>query len=189
MSFKIFAFIVTMNIITGCAQFTPLDGSYLANVDEAQAWDNTLDDPRDGVSSEVPRSEKLLSNELHRLESIQSEEDLDFYQEYQHKLKTVSERIFFLKLSPFDRQDYLASRGFLSAREEVALRGPAQYFKLRKNEVAFGMQKPDVLDSLGKPLRVEVAGNPRHENERWLYQFNGAPKYIYFESGEVQGWE
>jgi hypothetical protein len=66
---------------------------------------------------------------------------------------------------------------------------PAEAFRARNDEVAIGMRKPDVLDSLGKPLRVEIAGNPRHENERWLYRLNGAPKYIYFEAGEVQGWE
>ena len=42
---------------------------------------------------------------------------------------------------------------------------------------------------MGKPMRVEIAGNPRYENERWLYRMNGASKYIYFESGQVQGWE
>ena len=194
-----------MTFVSSCSQFTLLntsdearrDLSYFKSEedfpgsyeDENQAWDSSLNPLKNRLNGQSSRSGKLLTNELKRLESVQSEEDFDFYQEYRDKLKTVSEKIFFLKLSPYDRQDYLASRGFLLAREEMAQREPAQYFKLRKNEVAFGMRKPDVLDSLGKPLRVEVAGNPRHENERWLYQLNGAPKYIYFESGEVQGWE
>ncbi len=51
------------------------------------------------------------------------------------------------------------------------------------------MSKNDIVASLGKPARVEIAGNPSYENERWVYQFNGSSKYIYFESGVVQGWE
>jgi hypothetical protein len=51
------------------------------------------------------------------------------------------------------------------------------------------MKKGQVMASIGRPSKVEVAGNPQDENERWLYHMNGASKYIYFESGEVQGWE
>jgi hypothetical protein len=45
------------------------------------------------------------------------------------------------------------------------------------------------MNTFGRPTRVEVAGNPSYENERWLYSVNGATKYIYFESGRVEGWE
>ena len=62
-------------------------------------------------------------------------------------------------------------------------------FIIRSNDVSLGMNKNDVLESMGRPLQVEIAGNPRNENERWLYDLNGASKYIYFEAGEVQGWE
>jgi hypothetical protein len=51
------------------------------------------------------------------------------------------------------------------------------------------MSKTQVLQSWGEPARVDIAGNPSNENERWLYSMNGASKYIYFEAGEVQGWE
>jgi hypothetical protein len=55
--------------------------------------------------------------------------------------------------------------------------------------VGMGMSKDEVLDQLGRPRKVEVAGNPANENERWGYLANGAMKYIYFESGYVEGWE
>lgn len=55
--------------------------------------------------------------------------------------------------------------------------------------VGMGMSKNEVLDQLGRPSKVEVAGNPANENERWGYLANGAMKYIYFESGYVEGWE
>ena len=51
------------------------------------------------------------------------------------------------------------------------------------------MNKTQVLTTLGQPQRVEIAGNPRFENVRWLYAEQGSPKYIYFESGLVGGWE
>lgn len=55
--------------------------------------------------------------------------------------------------------------------------------------VGMGMTKEEVMDQLGRPTKVEVAGNPENENERWGYLANGAMKYIYFESGYVEGWE
>jgi outer membrane protein assembly factor BamE (lipoprotein component of BamABCDE complex) len=51
------------------------------------------------------------------------------------------------------------------------------------------MSKSDVMNHLGHPTRVEVAGNPSYENERWLYTRNGASNYVYFEAGHVEGWE
>ena len=62
-------------------------------------------------------------------------------------------------------------------------------FGLRKSNAVTGMSKSDVMNNWGEPRRVEIAGNPSFENERWLYSVNGATKYIYFESGRVQGWE
>lgn len=56
-------------------------------------------------------------------------------------------------------------------------------------KVGMGMTKEEVMDQLGRPSKVEVAGNPENENERWGYLANGAMKYIYFESGYVEGWE
>jgi hypothetical protein len=131
---------------------------------------------------------RFLKQELRTLESMQSEESAEFYQEHRHRLASVSERIFFLKLPPHERREYLVNRGFLPApKPGVPTRERAS--AIQKNDVLLGMKKNDVLASLGKPVRVEVAGNPRNENERWLYRLNGNQKFIYFESGEVQGWE
>ncbi len=183
MSYHLFILTGLMSILTGCAQFPVLDEiegkSHLANNHNEE----------DFSDDQVSGSDRFLLSELKRLETSQHLEDLELYRDHRSRFKTVSEKIYFLKLSPFDRRDYLVARGFISEREGGTHRTPAQVFKGLNDEVALGMSKPDVLDSLGKPLRVEIAGNPRHENERWLYRFNGAPKYIYFEAGEVQGWE
>ncbi len=103
-------------------------------------------------------------------------------------MSTTSEKIYFLKLATYERRDYLVTKGIIQEN-----RAPAnvteKMFGVRKQGVALGMKKEDVLSSLGRPMRVEVAGNPHNENERWLYRINGNQKYIYFESGHVEGWE
>jgi hypothetical protein len=128
----------------------------------------------------------LLTKQLNELEQRQSEEDLATYLRYKPDLKTVSEKIYYLKLSSSERRDYLESRGFLSSSTGSSM---ADYFSQRSDVVTLGMSKSDVMGSIGRPNRVEIAGNPNFENERWLYSVNGAKKYIYFESGRVEGWE
>lgn len=134
------------------------------------------------------RGRKLLKQELRRLEGQQHEDDLVFYESYKHHLSTTSERIYFLKLDPFERKEYLFSRGIEShERQNASL--SSDFYDPNSSDIVPGMTKDDVMSSWGKPARVEIAGNPSYENERWLYKTNGATKYIYFESGRVDGWE
>jgi len=156
------------------------------------------------------RSARALKSELKELEYIQPEEDLEFYDAHKHKFRSASEKIFFLNLPVEERRDYLVDRGFLpqnvSVRKTDFINNKSggspdsinqssfeprihSSFYERQDHLTIGMSKNDVLNSFGKPLLVEIAGNPRNENERWLYEMNGASKYIYFESGEVHGWE
>ena len=60
-----------------------------------------------------------------------------------------------------------------------------------------GMNKKNVKRNLGLPKHVEVAGNPKYGNERWVYE-KAVPtmdgyykefKVIYFEGGRLVGWE
>ncbi len=193
----------------GCAQFQT-GRSYLAEMehDDSSFFNPREDFPivagdsgRDWMSEQerrqrTPASKKddldagphMLKQELRTLESMQNEDSSAFYDQHKHHLSSISERIFFLKLPVFERQDYLINRGFLPA-PKTRVSTPARISAIRKNDVLLGMKKNDVLDSLGKPVRIEVAGNPRNENERWLYRLNGNQKFIYFESGQVQGWE
>lgn len=132
-----------------------------------------------------------LEEELRHLEAQQNEQSHEFYEGHKHKLSTVSERIYFLKLPARERSDYLASRGLLESQKAApgVDRRPASLFGKSSSYLDLGMNKDEVLNSWGKPTRVEVAGNPLYENERWLYSVHGTSKYIYFESGTVQGWE
>jgi hypothetical protein len=145
--------------------------------------------PRTESEKGEDRETQLLRQELRSLEGSQTEEELAFYQKYKKKLASQSEKIYYLKLPPGERHQYLQDRGFLNS---PAVRTPASLsdsLNPRRQEIGIGMSKNDIVASLGKPARVEIAGNPSYENERWVYQFNGSSKYIYFESGVVQGWE
>lgn len=66
-----------------------------------------------------------------------------------------------------------------------------------RGNIRLGMAKQRVKRTLGSPNQVEVAGNPKYENERWTYEENvptldgyyKEKKVIYFEGGSVVGWE
>jgi hypothetical protein len=128
-----------------------------------------------------------LNNELKQLENKLSESSFELYDQHKDKLVTTSEKIYFLKLPSRERKDYLISRGFLT--EQKATNYREKMYANRQSSIILGMSKSDVMNNFGKPNRVEVAGNPSFENERWVYKVNGASKYIYFESGQVGGWE
>lgn len=145
--------------------------------------------PRSDEDLQESNHSQSLKNELHQLEGLQSEESLAFYNQYKNQLGSTSEKIYFLNLHPYERTDYLKTKGIISEGRSPASTLHERMFAVRRNDIMMGMSKNDVLESWGKPMRVEVAGNPRYENERWLYRMNGASKYIYFESGQVQGWE
>jgi hypothetical protein len=156
--------------------------------DTGRDWESTSDrknrTPASVDEIQDNKSRRFLTQELRKLEGQQSDNALEQYEKNKHQFKTTSEKIYFLKLSQFERKDYLASRGFI--KEESS---PRQIFAMRDSKVASGMSKSQVMENWGEPKRVEVAGNPSYENERWLYSVNGATKYIYFESGVVRGWE
>lgn len=144
--------------------------------------------PASVEDKEQTRSRDFLAKELRQLESAQSEEAFAQYEDHKPKLKTTSERIYFLKLTKYERKEYLSARGFIK-EDQQKFKPLEKRFGIRNTQVSMGMSKSEVENSLGRPARVEVAGNPSFENERWLYSVNGATKYIYFEAGRVEGWE
>ncbi len=194
--------------------FNPREDFPVVSGDNGRDWISEGDRIRRTPASDVfmaeEKSKRALRSELRELEYMQSDDDMDFYNAHKDKFGSASEKIFFLNLPVEERRDYLVDRGFLaplpskqrksmSAQSEKvsvsnhdsssSFSGFNDPFIVRSNDVTLGMNKSDVLESMGRPLQVEIAGNPRNENERWLYELNGASKYIYFEAGEVQGWE
>lgn len=172
--------------------FQPREDFQVVAGDEGKVWESDSERRQRTPASEWDRQEDLsrrsLRQELRQLEGKLSDNSLEFYEKYKHRLNTTSERIYFLKLSHSEKRDYLASRGILV--EQKTARNPREHkHSSRQNQSITGMTKSDVMSYWGQPNRIEVAGNPSFENERWLYTVNGATKYIYFESGRVQGWE
>lgn len=205
-AFKNLVFLILIMGLTSCSQFKT-HRDYVAEMerddssffnprvdfpvvagDTGRDWESTSDrknrTPASVDEIQDNKSRRYLTQELRKLEGQQSDNALEQYEKNKHHFKTTSEKIYFLKLSQFERKDYLASRGFI--KEETS---PRQIFAMRDSKVASGMSKSQVMENWGEPNRVEVAGNPSYENERWLYSVNGATKYIYFESGVVRGWE
>jgi hypothetical protein len=160
--------------------------------DSGRTWESNTERIQRTPATESERQDQrhsyFLKQELKRLESKQSDESYELYQKYKHQLATTSERIYFLKLPTYERKDYLASRGFISTASSLS-HSVNRERQVRQQDITLGMSKSDVMNQLGRPARVEVAGNPSFENERWLYTRNGASNYIYFESGHVEGWE
>jgi hypothetical protein len=173
------------------AFFQPREDFPVVPGDTGRSWRTEKAWQRRTPASETTRlrerEDRSLENELARLESAQSEGAATHYQQYRAKLATTSERIYFLQLkSKADREQYLSSRGFLV--ETAAVMPFEHHWAAQQGELLPGMSKEDVQESWGRPERVDFAGNPTYENERWMYRRDGAAKYIFFESGRVGGW-
>ncbi len=201
-------------IVKGCAQlsgrsfltemeqddsrfYEPRDDFPIVTGDTGRFWNSEKEQrARTPASMQDIAEDKArysLRAELRELEDRQGESGRNLYARYEQKFRSISEKIYFLNIPAHERMEYLESRGFVNrsqlegSEKKSAMSGRKP--RTKQGEGLFGMSKDDVLVSWGNPLRVEIAGNPTYENERWVYNLDGATKYIYFESGRVQGWE
>ncbi|MGB0452264.1 MAG: hypothetical protein ACPGJV_01015 [Bacteriovoracaceae bacterium] len=152
------------------------------------------------------QEESHLRQELKTLERRLTEDQYKKYIIDRQDLPTVSDKIYYLRMNAGQREDYMASRrGFTGnvgssrsyGRYPASIRSgykkqydeynPVNIWKVGK-DISQGMDKVTVRQIMGSPSRIDVAGNPNYENERWTYLKNGKPHYIYFEGGRVQGW-
>ena len=140
-----------------------------------------------------------LEDELYRLQTSLTERGNRHYSKYQGQLPNISTKIYFLKLRTIrERNRYLStlhiptrgkSRGLASVRGGPTNRlSREEMSAIRNRDVISGMSKDAVVKAWGNPELIEVAGNARHENERWAYYKNGRIEHIYFENGYVEGW-
>ena len=136
------------------------------------------------------KEQRRIKKELAKKLSSLSEEQQIWFERNQDMFKSDSQKIFFLSLSQAERDQYLYSLN-TNKRRLKASRKPASYFKYSPREsrvIAKGMQKNDVVSKWGNPHRVDVAGDPSLENERWVFYEAGEKRYVYFERGRVEGW-
>ena len=142
--------------------------------------------PASRLEKEKYFEDLTLEDELAKLEDEQSQGMSEHYVRYRDRLKTKSEKIYFLKLATIrDRDDYLVSKGLYQGQHSNV--SPQEESAISNHELAQGMDKEAVLKSWGRPDLVEVAGNPKYENERWVYKRNRKTEYVYFEGGQVEG--
>ncbi len=103
-------------------------------------------------------------------------------------LQTDSDKLYYLSLTPSERETYIESKK-LDLKEELEQKTRmVERHSIRSSELFLGMNKDEVVQMWGKPARVEIAGNPSHQNERWSFLEDGSVKQVYFEGGKVQGW-
>jgi hypothetical protein len=137
--------------------------------------------------SERQKIKKELNTKLSSL----NEEQQNWFRRNEDLFGTDSQKIYFLGLSQSERDEYLDTLHTKNLRKSPRGRAPASRFRYspRANrEVYMGMGKTQVSSLWGKPHRVDVAGDPRYENERWTFYENGRRKFIYFAQGRVEGW-
>jgi len=147
--------------------------------------------PASRLQKEDQEQNLSLQRELIELESKLSEWDQIEYRRIEPEIGSVSEKIYFLKLSADEKNRYLRLMG----HKEIRNQEPYQenwptlrnYTKTR-SDIYLGMEKNEVTQRWGRPEKVEIAGNPGLQNEKWTFYVEGIVKHIYFEGGKVQGW-
>ena len=140
------------------------------------------------------RYQKSLERELRYLERKLTENEYYEYTQFRNQLGSNSEKIYFLRLNHSEKQDYLSIRKISNRpssenyREISSFRSSTNIPSTPRNDITLGMTQNDALQNWGRPFKRDIDGSSELKNERWAYQKNGKIKYIYFESGRVQGW-
>lgn len=172
---------------------TPGDSGY-AYRSHNEIMDRT---PLSGRSLQESREEMSLYGELRKKERAMNVYDKQLYSQVEHYIDDPSEKIYFIGLTTSEKMDYLASKDISFERPRRNNNVSDNYRSiasvrprgLHDRAIQLGMSKDQVMQIWGRPQRVEVAGNPRNENERWLFYDNNGMHYVYFERGSVQGWD
>lgn len=201
---------ISLVLTTGCAGFLP-DRSFIEEMNrESDPYFQAGKDfpvvsgdsgeayrSREEVQKRTPASEhsrkKLkeqvsLKQELDQKEADIPEELLGQYSKDKKYLPTDSDKLYYLSLSTSERGGYINVKKQDMQDDQGKGQDFIQKRSIHNSELYLGMEKPQVIQIWGKPNRVEIAGNPKNQNERWSFIEDGNVKQIYFESGKVQGW-
>lgn len=152
---------------------------------------------RDEVKKRTPSTERArkqtlesdsLKQELEQKEADIPEDLLDQYSKDKKYLPGDSDKLYYLSLDTSERANYVRIKRDDMAQDLGKGQDFIQNRSIHAAEVYLGMAKSQVVQIWGKPTRIEIAGNPKLQNERWSFIEDGNVKQIYFESGKVQGW-
>lgn len=152
---------------------------------------------REEVQKRTPSSERnrkqireqaSIKQELDQKEADIPEEFVGQYTKDKKYLPTDSDKLYYLSLSMPERGSYINVKRQDMQDDQGKGQDFIQKRSIHNAELYLGMGKSQVIQVWGKPSRVEIAGNPKNQNERWSFVEDGNVKQIYFESGKVQGW-
>lgn len=158
-----------------------------------QIWNRT---PAKAEDIYERRYQDSLRRELRFLEAKLTDSEFYQFDRYRGDIGDISEQIYFLRLRAKERKEYLNMRNIASLKGNTTQRGAIpkrisserHQYQSSSNDIMVGMSMESVLANWGTPDRRDIAGKPSYRNERWAFRKNGVMKYIYFESGIVQGW-
>lgn len=205
-----FLLLTTTIFLTSCSAFMP-DRSFIEEMnresdpylvagrdfkvvsgDSGEAYRSREEIQKRTPASERDRAkmkeEESIHMELEQKEADIPEEYLDQYTKDKKYLPTDSDKLYYLSLSLNERANYISGKKADAQEDQGKGQDFIQKHSIHSKDLYLGMNKGQVVQAWGKPSRVEVAGNPRNENERWSFIEDGNVKQIYFESGKVQGW-
>lgn len=206
--FKAFLLVGVTILTSSCALMLP-SRSFIDEMERESLYSPGRDFPvvagdtgdvrigKEELMSRTPSSERSrrlnkeatsIQNELIQKEDVMEEEEKARYAMDKKFLQTDSDKLYYLSLSPYDRTSYIATKKSDLQDELEQGRNIVQNRSIHSGELFLGMDKNEVIEMWGKPSRVEIAGNPANQNERWSFREDGSVRQVYFESGKVQGW-
>jgi hypothetical protein len=153
---------------------------------------------RDEINERTPASERgqarvkntaSIRQELAaREEALQTEEEIDQYRKDQRFLPSDSDKLYYLSLQGEERSRYITTKKEDSLEDKKGDKDIVAKHSVHGSSLYLGMEKDQVVKLWGRPSKVDVAGNPKQQNERWSFVEDGNVKQVYFEGGKVQGW-
>ena len=160
--------------------------------DEYSLADMRRRTPRTQEQSFAWSEEQKLEKELDRKVSKLSPEQRDWFMKNEELFANDSQKIYYLGLSPRERQEYLehrtGSRLGVKSSKGRSVASIMRFSPRQGRTVSMGMDKSQVVSSWGNPHRIDVAGDASLENERWTFYEAGRKKFVYFTKGKVEGW-
>ena len=208
MTFKAILLVGTVALTSSCSLMLP-DRSFIDEMERESMYSPGRDFPvvsgdtgdvrigKEELMGRTPASERSrrlnkeaasIEQELIQKEDLLDEAEKEKYALDKKFLQSNSDKLYYLSLGQLDRSSYISNK-----REDLKddmERGSNMIQKrsIHGGELFLGMDKNEVIQTWGKPARVEIAGNPANQNERWSFREDGNIRQVYFEGGKVQGW-
>jgi len=152
--------------------------------------------PHSSFDIKKSKDTSSIRHELEKRLSKLNERDYIDFTRYEDYLKSPSEKVYMLSLSPAQWPEYIAAkkaplgsregaRNILSGRVPASIQGN-QWIPL--DDLYVGMDKNMVIDKWGRPHRVEQEQESEDGGERWSFYTAGSIRHVFFDKGLVSSW-